>query len=315
MFPKIILQRKGQQEEKMQVSTRTAARCLSEMLSAMRPWSFPASLTPVGLGACLAYRTTGVFNIWIFLTTCFTVLCIHAAGNLANTYMDYIHGVDNEASDDKTLVHKRLTTNEVFTMCITAYVLGCIGYLALVFLSPARLEHLEIIYLGGLAGSFLYSAGLKYIALGDIIIFLCFGPVTVWFAYIAQGGSLHWTALWYSLPLAFHATAMLHGNNARDMRSDSAAGIFTVATLLGERRSYMLFVTLLLMPYILILFTQPRTFLLPLVTIFQAIKLEGQFRGGRLTEIPQKLAMFNLQFSSLYIIACLLLDRDTLLGL
>ncbi len=60
-----------------------------------------------------------------------------------------------------------------------------------VFESPARMELLALVYFGGISSSFLYTGGigLKYIALGDVIIMLTFGPVSVLYSFIAQTGN------------------------------------------------------------------------------------------------------------------------------
>jgi len=62
---------------------------LSPYLVALRPWSFTASLGPVALGSCLAFKSLGVFNIWIYVVTNICALSAHAAGNLVNTYVDF----------------------------------------------------------------------------------------------------------------------------------------------------------------------------------------------------------------------------------
>lgn len=63
--------------------------------------------------------------------------------------------------------------------------------------SPARMELLALMYFGGISSSFLYTGGgLKYIALGDIIIMVTFGPVSVLYSFVAQTGMI---TLCYSL--------------------------------------------------------------------------------------------------------------------
>ena len=280
----------------------------SAYVVALRPWSFSASLTPVALGSCLAYKTFGEFNIWIFLLTCATALSVHAAGNLVNTYFDYVKGVDSSKSDDRTLVDNILTPNDVASMGAICYTVGCLGFMALVFMSPARMEHLALIYFGGLSGSFLYTGGLglKYVALGDIIIFLTFGPVTVLFAYMSQGGALSWTPLLYAVPLALNTETILHGNNTRDMKTDSEAGIVTLAIIIGETGSYILFVLLLFSPYIIftvLAINFSKLFVLPLATIFMAFGFERTFRSGNLNKIPMQIAQLNLQLGILYVCA------------
>lgn len=38
---------------------------------------------------------------------------VHCAGNVVNTYYDYVKGIDNRKSDDRTLVDHILTLDEV----------------------------------------------------------------------------------------------------------------------------------------------------------------------------------------------------------
>lgn len=70
------------------------------------------------------------------------------------------------------------------------YLIGCVGFLIVVITSPARMELLALIYFGGISSSFLYTGGigLKYIALGDILIMVTFGPVSVLYSFVAQTG-------------------------------------------------------------------------------------------------------------------------------
>lgn len=293
---------------------------LSAYVVALRPWSFSASLTPVALGSCLAYKATGQFNIWIFVVTCLTALSVHAAGNLVNTYFDYVRGVDSKKSDDRTLVDDILSPNDVSTLGAVFYLIGCVGFLGLVLMSPAKMEHLALIYFGGLSSSFLYTGGLglKYLALGDIVIFLTFGPVTVLFAYLSQSGSLALIPLAYAIPLALNTEAILHSNNTRDMKTDSDAGIVTLAIMIGQTGSYILFVFLLFSPYIMfavlaVNFTP--LFILPVATIFTAFGFERTFRQGVLDNMPTNIALLNLQMGLLYVAACCFAQSDQMPGL
>jgi 1,4-dihydroxy-2-naphthoate octaprenyltransferase len=61
----------------------------------------------------------------------------------------------------------------------------------MLFLSQAKEEILSAIYFGGLSLSFMYTGGVgfKYMALGDIVVLLTFGPLTVLFAYLSQIGT------------------------------------------------------------------------------------------------------------------------------
>lgn len=79
-------------------------------------------------------------------------------------------------------------------------------------LSPARMEHLALVYFGGLSSSFLYTGGigLKYIALGDLIILIIFGPISVIFSYMSQTGNINWALIYYAIPLALNTEVRLY---------------------------------------------------------------------------------------------------------
>ena len=87
---------------------------------------------------------------------------------------------------------------------------------------PPMLAHLAV----GALSAFVYTGGpgLKYKALGDVLISGTFGPLLVSFAYLVQAGRSGWGALLASLPLTAHIEAILHANNARDVEEDRANG-------------------------------------------------------------------------------------------
>lgn len=100
------------------ISTLTILSRSKYYLSSLRPGSFVTSLIPVLLGALLAAKTTGQFSFVTLCATVLTVISVHAAGNLVNTYCDFVRGIDSKErrSDDRTLVDKILTPEEVVNL-------------------------------------------------------------------------------------------------------------------------------------------------------------------------------------------------------
>lgn len=143
-------------------------KCASYVL-ALRPWSFSASLTPVALGSALAYRSQGVLDPRLLVGCAVAVLAVHGAGNLVNTYYDFSKGIDHKKSDDRTLVDRILEPQDVVRFGVFLYTLGCVCAACLYCLSSLKLEHLALIYFGGLSGSFLYTGGKNW------PVFLCCG--------------------------------------------------------------------------------------------------------------------------------------------
>ncbi|XP_065127406.1 ubiA prenyltransferase domain-containing protein 1 [Paramisgurnus dabryanus] len=291
-------------------------KCAAYVL-ALRPWSFSASLTPVALGSALAYKLDGSVDLLILLVCAVAVLLVHGAGNLVNTYYDFSKGIDHKKSDDRTLVDQILKPQDVVMFGAVLYSAGCLCATVLFFLSTLKLEHLALIYFGGLSSSFLYTGGigLKYVALGDVVILITFGPLAVMFAHAVQVGYLSVLPLVYAVPLALNTEAILHSNNTRDMDSDRQAGIVTLAILVGPTLSYIIYNLLLFVPYLLFCILATRytiSMALPLLTLPMAFPLERQFRRQCYAKIPQKTAKLNLLMGLFYVFGIILAPQGSL---
>ncbi|XP_068617763.1 ubiA prenyltransferase domain-containing protein 1 homolog [Battus philenor] len=302
-------------EEKL--SSRNPLMKVRTYVLALRPWSLSGSLLPTFLGAALSYRLPGESGFsWVtlLLTLC-TVIPVHGAGNVVNTYFDFVKGIDNRKSDDRTLVDRILSIDEVVSLGAILYMAGCAFFLLLVILSPARMEHLALVYFGGLSSSFLYTGGigLKYIALGDIVVLVIFGPVAVVFSFLAQTGRVDWPIIYYAIPLALNTEAILHSNNTRDLEIDSKAEIVTLAILIGKTASSLLYAFLLFTPYIMFVVASVKCsfwFLLPMLTLPRAFDIERRFRClETMKYVPRQTARLNFYFGMLYIISCLFAYR------
>lgn len=290
-------------------------------LLALRPWSFTATFTPVALGSILAYKATEGFSLQVIFLTLVTVLSVHASGNLVNTLYDYQRGVDNKSSDDRTLVGRVLERKDIKTLGMIFYSAGIVGFLGLSYISPARTDHMALLFVCGLLSSFLYTGGLglKYRALGDFIIFITFGPLLVYFSYLAQAGEVIFVhILLYAIPIGMSSTAILHANNTRDIESDKKAKIVTVAILLGGTGSYIYFLVLLFLPYILFLKAAvyvSKWMIMPVLTIKGAFDIENDFRGKHFEEMPQRVAKQSFMMGLLYLFALIMTQKPYLLSL
>ena len=71
--------------------------------------------------------------------------------------------------------------------------------------------------------------------LGDVIIFLCFGPLLMSGVSMACCGVIHESVQYYSVPIGLLTVDIVHINNMRDVDADKRAGLKTVAIFLGKR--------------------------------------------------------------------------------
>ncbi|OQV21095.1 putative UbiA prenyltransferase domain-containing protein 1-like protein [Hypsibius exemplaris] len=290
---------------------------LRNYLASVRPWLFATSIWPALLGCVLACTREGRLGISPGLLSILTVVTVHSAGNVVNTYFDYVKGFDRKTSDDRTVVDRLLSPDEVATLAVALYTLGCLGFLLLLLVSPAAPSHLALLFFGGISGSFLYTggSGLKYIACGDLLVFVIFGPVSTLFSFLAVAGKFSAVPCWYSIPLAVNAVANMHCRDAVVV-DDRVGGAVTLAMLLGRTRSFVLFVFLLYFPFLVTVVmasSRSRAFLLPLLSVWLARPLGAKMQAAltvpadrwrnSLADLPQQTAKANALFGVLYIIS------------
>ena len=223
-------------------------------LRASRPFSFTASVTPVLLGTVLAWYQ-GYFNGLYFLAALVGALLLHAGSNLISDYFDYKRQVDREGTlgGSGVLVEKLMKPK---SLLLGGWVAFGIATLIGVYLISQRGLPILVLGLLGILGGFFYTADpveYKYKALGDVGIFLLFGPLIVLGAYYVQTGILSWLPVWVSLPIALLVTGILHANNFRDIQNDAAAGIKTIAMVLGHDKSVVVYKIMVVLAYVITL--------------------------------------------------------------
>ncbi|MCS7170297.1 MAG: prenyltransferase, partial [Candidatus Kapabacteria bacterium] len=198
---------------------------------AVRPFSFTATLAPVLLGSLVA----PVLHWGLFLLTLLGTLLAHAGVNVISDYMDWRRGADTwkVLGSSRVLVDGLMNPRTHLRFGIVLIVAAAIVGAALVSLSGPAIWYLMA---AGAALGIFYTVppiGLKYRALGDIAVFLAFGPLMALGAYYVQTSQLDWLPVWLSIPIGLLTIGILHGNNYRDIAEDRAAGYHTVASLLG----------------------------------------------------------------------------------
>ena len=83
-----------------------------------------------------------------------------------------------------------------------------------------------------------------YRALGEVFVFVFFGPVAVVGTTYVQTLTLPGLAFAVSVPIGLLIVAILVVNNLRDIDGDAAVGKRTLAVLLGDRATRLVFVGL-----------------------------------------------------------------------
>ncbi len=294
---------------------RRRAGALYEIL---RPFAFTASVIPVLAGAALAWVDRQ--GDWPpFIAALCGAVFLHAGTNIVNEVYDVRKGVDTITSPraSHAIVKGRIKERDALLMAGVAFALAVVVGLYLIALrGPA------IIGLGalGLLGGWGYTAPpleYKNKALGVPIVFLLMGPLMVEGAYFAVSGEWSLTAFVLSIPVGLLVAAILHGNEWRDIREDSRAGISTLSGRIGRRWAHYGYVGLVLGAYIVLALSvivnilPPWTMLailsLPfLAQVIRSAELGATGQARAIAMIDLQTARLHLAFGSLLVLGLVL---------
>jgi 1,4-dihydroxy-2-naphthoate octaprenyltransferase len=205
-------------------------------LLAIRPATLPASVggVIVGLGAAIASGAR--LRPDTALGCAAIALLLQSAANLANDLSDFRRGADAPGRLGPTrvaasgLVSVRQLEIAIAVLLMVAAAIGAwlatVGGPAVVALGVAAIVAL-LAYTGG---PFPYG----YHGLGELFVFLFFGPAAVVGTAALQSGRIEPLYLVAAVPVGTLATAILVVNNLRDTSTDRAARKRTLAVIFGE---------------------------------------------------------------------------------
>ncbi len=278
-------------------------------ITAARPKTLPAALGPILPGAALAWSNNS-FKLLPVTAALSAALLLQIAVNIANDYFDFIHGIDtpNRVGPTRAAAGGLLSLKSMRTgMIIITVIILTIGvYLVYIAGLPILL-----IGLASVISVYLYSAGpfpLSTNALGDLFVFIFFGPAAVCGTYYVQTLSLNIEIILYSVSIGLLITAIIVVNNYRDIETDTAGEKQTLAVVLGKRLTrveyYLLVLIAYLIPFTLVFITDTSPWILlsfisaPLwIPLFQDIN--GRASGQTLNKTLAGTAKLGLLFSVL----------------
>ena len=212
-------------------------------VAASRPRTLPLALASIFLGSFLA-AFYSEFEWLVLLLAALTTIFLQVLSNLANDYGDSIHGADS--------VEREGPSRSVQAGHITAAAMrkGMILFAGLSFITGILLLMVsiefswqELVFFLGLGilaiiAAITYTSGKRpygYAGLGDISVFIFFGLVGVLGTFYLHTGYFELGLLLPAASSGFFATAVLNLNNIRDIRSDKAAGKFSIPVRIGRK--------------------------------------------------------------------------------
>jgi len=229
----------------MQTCNPPAGRvdAVSRWLVLTRACVQPMTLTAAGIAGLLAVHDPG-FNSLLFGLAAAGIVLAHAANNLMNDLFDLDAGSDT-AEYPRALYAPHPVLSGMITragLLRAAAVVNAVDLGILVALAVLRGPWVVAFALAGFVISAGYAAPplrLKNRGLGEVGVFLVWGPLMVGGTYYAAVGRLPWHVVADTIPYALLCTAVLMGKHLDKLEWDAPRRVGTVPVLLGERRARM----------------------------------------------------------------------------
>jgi 1,4-dihydroxy-2-naphthoate octaprenyltransferase len=244
----------------------TLVASFAQWVEGARPRTLPNAIAPVIAGTGAA-AWLGAACWWKALLALLVAVAMIIGVNYANDYSDGIRGTDDVRAGPLRLVGSKLAApRSVLTAAVVSLSVAAGAGVVLAWFSMPWL-----ILVGALciAGAWLYTGGAKpygYLGLGEVAVFVFFGLVAVLGTQYTQALRIDWVGVALAVAVGCLSSAVLVANNLRDIPTDKESGKITLAVRLGDGRTRLLYVGLLVVALAL-------TFALMLATPWCAVGL------------------------------------------
>ena len=229
-----------------------------------RPISLPQSMLPALTAVALSVGA-GNFSVIAAIASVIGVACLHLGMNLLDDWFDYKVGsaearqsVANEGFRGRMIKYPYLTSGEatpsqlVKAVCCFMGIAAFMGLVVMYLRGPMILVWVAACLVIGVS----YSGGplkLGFRGLGEMVIFIMFGPLMMTGVYYAITGTLDWKITWLSIAVGLLVANIVYSHSVLDAIPDQKMGKKTMAHLMGSGKGQILLSALLnTVPYIMV---------------------------------------------------------------
>ena len=202
---------------------------LKAWINAMRLRTLPLSVSGIILGSGMA-AMLDKFDLIIFFLAILTTIGFQVLSNFSNDLGDSQKGSDNKnrVGPLRTVQSGLISQKEMKIGIILCVIFSLFSAGGLIYVSANNLTNELIYFYMGLAllcvlAAITYTIGKKaygYHGLGDLMVFLFFGLVSVLGVFSLYGLKFEWLVLLPAISIGLWSTAVLNLNNLRDYEND-----------------------------------------------------------------------------------------------
>ena len=241
---------------------------MTNWIQAARLRTLPLSISGIIIGSFTArWRLLSEGSKWdwqIFALAMLVTILYQILSNFANDYGDGVKGTDRlrtENAEIRMVASGKISAQKMKSAVIITAGLSLLAAIALIykaFIPNYLSEFFIFLGLGVLCilAAIGYTIGKNsygYMGLGDVMVFIFFGIVSVGGSYFLFTKTWSWDILLPASAVGMLSTAVLNLNNMRDMESDRLSGKKTFALRIGFRNAMIYQIVLMQLPLIFIL--------------------------------------------------------------
>ncbi|GAA1448138.1 1,4-dihydroxy-2-naphthoate polyprenyltransferase [Leifsonia poae] len=233
--------------------TKVKPATASDWIAGARLRTLPLAIAPViiGVGAAKLADGPGIWHPVRGLLCLAVAVFLQIGVNYANDYSDGVRGTDAFRVGPSRLTGSgRATPKRVLTVALVFFGLGAVAGLILVILTQQW--WLLLVGAAAIAAAWFYTGGKRpygYYGLGEVFVFVFFGLVATAGTTFLLAGVVNQEAWFGAVIAGLIACAVLMVNNIRDIEPDKQAGKHTLAVVLGNMASRIVFCVFLLVPF------------------------------------------------------------------
>lgn len=296
---------------------------IKSWIHAARLRTLPLSLSGIIVGSFVAYKQ-GFWDATIFSLAMLTTLFLQILSNFANDLGDSFKGADNEkrvgpmrAVQSGKISQKEMAIGTVImsalslTTAIPLIIIGTSGMPSSVLWVYVVLALLSVL------AAVTYTVGKKaygYNGMGDVMVFIFFGLVSVLGVYSLYAKQFDWSLLGLAYGIGLLSIAVLNLNNMRDHENDKTVNKITIVVAMGFEKAKIYHTTLIIGSFLgILVFIFVNKWWVSLIALLPYVLLIKHLVKVWKIDVPQsldpelkKVALSTFMISILFLISTLL---------
>ena len=204
------------------------------------------------------YANGKPFNLLMWLVLTIGLFIAHGTNNLINDYTDFSRGIDKDNYFRTQYgVHPLAQgfwdkRTHLIWFAVSGLLAVLAGVAALIYTNFAPI----VVWLFAVGAFILlfYTYPLKYVGIGELSIFIIWGPLMIGGVYYVLTGRWDWAVILASLPVGLNVVTINLGKHTDKLKEDRVKKVRTLPVLTGEPAARYITIAAITLSYLIVLY-------------------------------------------------------------